>query len=135
MAGQLAGVGAIAEGHGVEALAGAAHINAHHSDRGDRPGQACMAKASRSLSRFVRPGAELLSKNRQIGLHDAPNHGEAEAEILVNDAVAQPSDGCPVDLRLQELLVIRNAPGGFTNDFKVANHGIDSSRICAEHAC
>jgi ammonia channel protein AmtB len=34
MADQLAGVDAIAEGHGVEALAGAAHINAHHRDRG-----------------------------------------------------------------------------------------------------
>jgi hypothetical protein len=31
---QLAGIDAIAEGHGMEALAGAAHINAHHRDRG-----------------------------------------------------------------------------------------------------
>lgn len=32
--GQLAGIDAIAEGHSMEALAGAAHINAHHRDRG-----------------------------------------------------------------------------------------------------
>ena len=36
--GQLAGIGAAGEGHGVEALAGAAHIDAHHRDRG-RGGQ------------------------------------------------------------------------------------------------
>jgi hypothetical protein len=36
--GQLAGVGAIAEGDGVEALASAAHIDAHHSARGGSSG-------------------------------------------------------------------------------------------------
>ena len=36
--GQLAGIDAIAEGHSMEALAGAAHINAHHSDQGGSSG-------------------------------------------------------------------------------------------------
>ena len=36
--GQLAGIGAIAEGHGMKALASAAHIDAHHSARGGSPG-------------------------------------------------------------------------------------------------
>lgn len=50
----------------------------------------------------------------------------------MDNAIAQTSDGSPVDVRPQKLLILGDAIGRLADDFEIADHGIHRACISAE---
>lgn len=81
------------------------------------------------LSAFFRlrdrpKGRDLLLQVRQLTLENLPDDVEVNAEVVVNDPVAQAYDPVPRDLRMPSLEIPGQPIGRLADDLQVSNYGI-----------
>jgi hypothetical protein len=61
----------------------------------------------------------------EILLNDLPNNLYVDAEIIVNDTIPQTDDFTPLDFGMLGLEILRQAIGGFADDFQITDDRVD----------
>lgn len=77
----------------------------------------------------VQDATYLLSKSRNILLHDVPDELIIHAEIVMNQPIAHARHGTPLDVGMSRTKITRDLLCGLANDLKASNDRAPERRV------